>query len=284
LSGGEILFLGAIAGLTIFLGLPIGRLRRPAPRLKSFLNAVSIGILVFLLYDVLGKAVDPVNTALSRASAGHGGWGRFAELAAVMAAGLVVGLMALVYYDRYQATRRPLRAVGAAPAIATSRSHTRLDFVSRLDAPERLAFFIALGIGLHNFGEGLAIGQSAARGELRLATVLIVGFALHNATEGFGICGPLAADGCRPSWGFLGLMGLIGGGPTFLGTVVGRSVANDLLFTAFLALAAGSILYVVMELVGVAKKLGYKEIVMWGVLLGVTLGFATDMVLVAAGA
>lgn len=284
MSSGEILFLGAIAGLTIFLGLPLGRLRRPAPRLKSFLNAVSIGILVFLLYDVLGKAVDPVNTALSQASAGHGGWGRFAELAAVMAAGLVVGLMALVYYDRYLATRRPLRAVGAAPAIAPSRSDTRFDFVSRLDAPERLALFIALGIGLHNFGEGLAIGQSAAKGELRLATVLIVGFALHNATEGFGICGPLAADGRRPSWGFLGVMGLIGGGPTFLGTVVGQSVANDLLFTAFLALAAGSILYVVVELIGVAKKLGYKEIVMWGVLLGVTLGFATDMVLVAAGA
>jgi ZIP family zinc transporter len=79
-------------------------------------------------------------------------------------------------------------------------------------------------------------------------------------------------------------MGLIGGGPTFLGTVVGQSVVNDLLFTGFLALAAGSILYVVMELVGVAKRIGYKEIMMWGVVAGVFIGFATDMVLTAAGA
>ena len=284
MSSGEILFLGAIAGLTIFLGLPVGRLHRPAPRLKAFLNAVSIGILVFLLYDVLGKAVDPVNSALTAATGGHGTWTRFAELAAVMAAGLMVGLMTLVYYDRYQATKRPLRAVGAAPAVPVRMAGERVGVVARLDGAERLAFFIALGIGLHNFSEGLAIGQSAAKGELRLATVLIVGFALHNATEGFGICGPLAAEGRRPSWAFLTVMGLIGGGPTFLGTVVGQSVVNDLLFTAFLALAAGSILYVVFELIGVARKLGFKEVLMWGVLLGVTVGFATDMVLVAAGA
>lgn len=282
MSSGEILFLGAVAGLTIFLGLPVGRLRRPAPRVKACLTAVSIGILVFLLYDVLGQAVGPVDRALSAAVAGTGSWTRFTEMAATMAGGFLVGLMTLVYFDRFQATKRPLRAVGAAPAMAMPGA--RVGMIGRLEGAERLAFLIALGIGLHNFGEGLAIGQSAARGELRLATVLIVGFALHNATEGFGICGPLAAEGRRPSWGFLALMGLIGGGPTFLGTVIGQSVVNDLLYTAFLALAAGSILYVVMELVGVAKRLGYKEIVMWGVAIGLILGFATDLVLVAAGA
>ena len=282
MSSGEILFLGAVAGLTIFLGLPLGRLRQPAPRLKAFLNALSIGILVFLLYDVLSKAVDPVNRALTAATGGSGSWARFAELAALMGAGFAIGLMALVYYDRSLATKRPLRSVGAAAALAAPASPTSR--LRALEGAERLAFFIALGIGLHNFSEGLAIGQSAARGELRLATVLIVGFALHNATEGFGICGPLAAEGTRPTWGFLWVMGLIGGGPTFLGTVVGQSVVNDLLFTTFLALAAGSILYVVMELVGVAKRMGYKEIMMWGVVAGVFVGFATDMVLTAAGA
>ncbi len=280
MSTGETLFLGAIAGLTIFLGLPLGRLRRPAPRLKSFLNAVSVGILVFLLWDVLSQAVAPVDAALTAARAGTASWGRFATLAAIMGAALGVGLMALVYYDRFLAHRRPARAVGAAPAVPTRAS----GLISGLDGAERLALFIALGIGLHNFGEGLAIGQSAASGKLALATVLIVGFALHNATEGFGICGPLAVEGRRPSWGFLAAMGLIAGGPTFLGTAVGQAYTSDVLTIAFLALAAGSILYVIVELVGVAKRMGHKELVMWGLLLGVVAGFATDMVLTAAGA
>ena len=81
---------------------------------------------------------------------------------------------------------------------------------------------IALAIGLHNFAEGLAIGVSAKAGAIGLATVLIIGFGLHNATEGFGIVGPLG--GVRPSWSWLGRAGLIGGGPTFLGTIVGYQV------------------------------------------------------------
>ncbi len=73
---------------------------------------------------------------------------------------------------------------------------------------------IAIGIGLHNFAEGLAIGSSAARGALQLAVLLVIGFGLHNATEGFGIVAPMAAQGRRPSWRYLLLLGLIGGGPT----------------------------------------------------------------------
>jgi ZIP family zinc transporter len=147
----------------------------------------------------------------------------------------------------------------------------------------RLGFFIALGIGLHNFSEGLAIGQSAAAGEISLALLLVIGFGLHNATEGFGIVAPLAAEDERPSWAFLTVMGLIGGGPTFAGTVVGQTWVNEWLYVAFLGLAAGSILYVILELLGVSRKLGYKELATWGILLGLFVGFATDMVVVAAG-
>jgi ZIP family zinc transporter len=209
---------------------------------------------------------------------------RFAGLGALFAVCLAVGALALVYYDRWalgRAKRRQLSLFG--PGAAAAEELAPAGHL-HLSASHRLAFCIALGIGLHNFSEGLAIGQSAASGELRLALLLIVGFGLHNATEGFGIVAPLAGDVERPSWKFLATLGLIGGGPTFFGTVVGQAFVNDAVFLAFLALAAGSILYVVVQLLHVASKLGHKELLMWGLLAGLIAGFATDLILTAAGA
>lgn len=280
MSTPELLVLGAIAGLTIYLGLPIGRVKNPSMPLRAFLNATAIGILVFLLWDVLSKGFEPVSKALTDAAHHGGSWGRVAGLASVFALALTVGLVSLGYYDRWLSRRDGRRRVGPGAAIAGS---VRAGPVARLSEAQRLALFIALGIGFHNFSEGLAIGQSAAKGEISLALLLIIGFGLHNATEGFGIIGPMTAEGEMPTWGFLGLMGLIGGGPTFVGTVIGQSFQNDTVFLAFLALAAGSILYVVMELFGVARKLGHKELLTWGILLGLLAGFATDMILTAAG-
>ena len=133
---------------------------------------------------------------------------------------------------------------------------------------------IAVGIGLHNFAEGLAIGQAAAKSEIALATLLVIGFALHNATEGFGIVAPLAGevteDGQRalPSWGFLLAMGAIGGGPTFIGTAVGHAFTSEALSVVFLSLAAGSILYVVIQLTGVAAKNRRMDLFAYGLLIG----------------
>ena len=100
---------------------------------------------------------------------------------------------------------------GAASATELERSH----FVG-LSPARWLALFIATGIGLHNFSEGLAIGQSAATDEISLAYVLVIGFGLHNATEGFGIVAPLSGDAEQPSWRFLALLGVIGGGADLL--------------------------------------------------------------------
>jgi ZIP family zinc transporter len=147
----------------------------------------------------------------------------------------------------------------------------------------RVGMAIATGIGLHNFSEGLAIGQAAHSGSVSLALLLVIGFALHNGTEGFGIVGPLAATGQRASWGWLAAAGLIGGGPTFLGTLVGTAVSSDLLFVGFLALAAGAILYVIGELFGAGRRLSW-EVTLWGVFAGFGLGLLTELVLVAAGA
>jgi ZIP family zinc transporter len=153
----------------------------------------------------------------------------------------------------------------------------------------RLALLIAIGIGLHNFAEGLAIGQSAARNDIALAAVLVIGFALHNATEGFGIVAPLAAerdpDGSpyRPSWAFLLTLGVIGGGPTFVGTAVGHGFTSEAVSVAFLTLAAGSILYVVCQLLGVASRAKQPTLLAYGLLIGLLAGFLTDAIISAAG-
>ncbi len=283
MSQTQILVLGAIAGLTIFLGLPFGRIGRLPLAASTFLAATATGILLFLLWDVLAAGVEPVEDALTAAAVDHtGGWGRFAWLAALLAGGFVVGLMSLVYFDELIARRRRNRgpySVGAAVAVEADAAR-----VGILSPAQSLALMIATGIGLHNFSEGLAIGQSAASGEISLALMLVIGFGLHNATEGFGIVGPFATSDERPSWGFLLLVGLIGGGPTFFGTLLGQTWVSEALSVAFLALAAGSILYVVIELLDVCRRAGRKRLVAWGLILGLVLGFGTDFVLVAAGA
>jgi len=286
MSSWSIALLGAIAGLTIFLGLPFGRVRNPSLGLRVFLNGMAIGILLFLLWDVLSHAVEPVEEALTEVALDQSGtWARFAELAATVIVGVVVGLMSLVYYDRWMAKRRtrtPATTFGPGAAAAAELSTAATS--NTVDTARRLALMIAVGIGLHNFSEGLAIGQSAASGEISLALLLIIGFGLHNATEGFGIVAPLPGGQDRPGWGFLALLGLIGGGPTFIGTIIGQAVVNDILSVGFLALAAGSILYVVMQLLRVADRLGRRELLCWALLLGLFLGFATDFIIVAAGA
>jgi zinc transporter, ZIP family len=282
----QVATLGAIAGFTIFLGLPVGRLRNPSLAMKAFLNATATGVLLFLFWDVLAHAVEPVETALTAVTRdGTGSWMRFGALAAVAIASLTLGLMSLVYYEQWMADAKDA-AAGAAhgPGAADIAELAGPRAFDSATAGRRLALLIAVGIGLHNFSEGLAIGQSAAAGEISLAVLLIVGFGLHNATEGFGIVAPLAGEPNRPSWGFLALLGVIGGGPTLVGTLVGQSFVNDTVSIAFLALAAGSILYVIVQLLRVAQNLGRRTLMYWGLLLGLLLGFATDFVIVAAGA
>jgi ZIP family zinc transporter len=280
MSTTQVLVLGALAGFTIFLGLPIGRIKSASTRLKAGLSAMATGILLFLLWDVLVHGIEPVEEALRSATDEGGSWLDFVQLAVTFAAGATIGLMSLVYYDRWFGRQRSKAMLG--PGAASAAEFER-SWVAGLSPAAWLALLIATGIGLHNFSEGLAIGQSAAQDQVTLALVLIIGFGLHNATEGFGIVAPLSGSETRPSWKFLAMLGLIGGGPTFIGTLLGQTWVNETVSVAFLALAAGSILYVVIQLMNVNQKLGYKTLVAWMLLAGLFLGFATDFIIEAAG-
>jgi FtsP/CotA-like multicopper oxidase with cupredoxin domain/zinc transporter ZupT len=239
LSFGMTALLGAFAGLTIFLGLPIARARKLSPAAIGALNAVAIGILVYLIVEIAGNATSPLLRAIAASQGGaSGGIAPALPLATMIAyaVGLVVGLVGL----GTMATRLAKRGAERGGA----------------ESPLLLAGMIAIGIGAHNFAEGLAIGASAASGATAIAVGLIAGFALHNATEGFGVAAPLAGRGTMPTWGQLTLAGLVAGGPTFVGAMIGYRFSSPVLQTFFLTTAVGALVFVVGELWGVLKRSG----------------------------
>lgn len=270
----SVILMGAIAGFTIFLGLPVARMRSVSARAQGFLNAIATGVLLFLLVEILAHANEAVEDALRGLN--KGGVMPFVLLVIVYAAGLGVGLLGLVWFNRMFGQR--LRGHGLRGPGAAVAAEARV-----VPAARSLALMIAAGLGLHNFSEGLAIGQSGAAGAMALTGVLVIGFALHNVTEGFGIAAPMASDRERPSWGFLGLAGLIGGGPTFLGTIVGFNVVSTWAFVLFLALAAGALIYVINEMFGVCRRLSSPPLMASGLLLGFLVAFGTELFLTFAG-
>src|SRR5438105_13829286 len=248
--------LGAIAGATIFLGLPVARMHGLPKSVQGFLNAFATGILVFLLWDILTHATGPVEAAVSQ-----GQRGPFPAMAIIFAVGIGAGLLGLVYFNR--SVFGHLRHGTAAPN------------------PQSLSLAIAVGLGLHNLSEGLAIGESAHIGAIAFTGVLAIGFALHNITEGFGIAAPMTTEAKPASWGFLGLAGLIGGGPTFIGTWIGYLASSTYFSIAFLAVAAGALLYVLNELFHIGRRLCSPPQFAWGLLAGFLTAFATDLLLTA---
>ncbi|MEA2184952.1 MAG: zinc transporter, family [Solirubrobacteraceae bacterium] len=280
----ETALLGALAGFTIFLGLPVGRLQLLGARARVGLAMFSVGVLVFLLVDVLSHGFAISEHAVEAFKEGNGSFGRAAALSLLLLGGFGAGCAGLGLLERRlrpDAIPPPI-AGGATDAMALA-DHQRLQ--AHADATRgralRVGLIVAMAIGLHNFAEGLAIGVSAQAGEIGLATVLIIGFALHNSTEGFGIVGALGD--VRPSWSWLGVAGLVGGAPVFLGAMVGYNVTSEPLELLFYGVAGGAILYVIGEIWRGMGRYGHRELGLSLLAVGFAAGVVTDLVVVYGG-
>lgn len=207
------IYVGVIPVYLGFLWFPF--LQRVRERWFHFFLSLTAGLLIFLGVDALKEALE----ATGKIPGAFKGVG-------IVLIGVSLGLLGLMAVGE--------RTMGRAKAGTPGGERLAL------------AYLIAAGIGLHNLGEGLAIGAAYALGNVALGTFLIVGFTIHNTTEGFGVVAPVARDGVRLRHLFL--MGLMAGGPTILGTWIGGFTYSAVWSILFLALGAGAIFQVVYEL------------------------------------
>ena len=286
MSFGETVGLGAIAGFTIYLGLPMARVRWAGDRVRVGLAMFSVGILAFIFMDVTKHAEAVLETAVEHYKHNTGSLAHVVGLFALLAVGFIAGTAGISAAERGLRARRAAAAPvagGEAAAVLDAEQIARSQAGAEAARRRALqtAMVIAIAIGLHNFAEGLAIGVSAKAGAVGLATVLIIGFGLHNATEGFGIVGPLGP--VRPSWAWLGLAGLVAGGPTLLGTIVGYQVSSEPLELLFYSLAGGAVLYVIGEVWTGMRRYGFRTLGLYLLAAGFLVGVATDLIVSYGG-
>lgn len=241
------ILLGAIAAVSLFLGLPVARWRGASERSRGMLALVSAGVLLFLIIEVGYGAMRAVQV-----SAKAGEIRDATQLGLVFFIGFSTGLIGLSWLEEWRDKRR--------------QSGTN---------PLEVATVIAIGLGLYNFAEGLAIGHLFAGDAVRLGTLLVIGLALHNATEGLSIAGPLV--GLDVSWGRLLSLGLISGVPTALGAILSLWV-SPLIELFFLSVATGSLIYVTRELFRIRFKTLGAIGAMTAVAAGFFIGFGTELV------
>lgn len=228
------LYVGVIP---VFLGIFwLPALRALDKRWMTFLMAITAGLLIYL-------GLDTFNEALEQA----------AELAGTYQGIGLIGIGAV-------ATYLLLEMVGKSQSSSRSESSQRLS----------IAWKIALGIGIHNLGEGLAIGAAYNVGEIALGTFLVVGFIIQNITEGLGIIAPILKD--RPTLGQLGLLGLLGGAPAIVGAWIGGYTPSPFLAVLFLAIGTGAIFQVAVEIGRMIQKDTTREAMPMTVFSGVLTG------------
>ena len=251
--------LGTYVGvIPVFLGLlflpALARLGRNGLR---FLLGVTGGLLVFLAVDALGESLELAGE-LPSALQGP----------ALVFAGVVGTYAGLAYFSHRQRSRR---AESKDAGAGTSGS-------TPVASPLALAYLVAVGIGLHNLGEGLAVGSAHARGEIALGTALVVGFALHNITEGIAIASPTMAR--LPALRHLFALGLVAGLPTIAGTLFGGLAYSAIAGTLFLAVGVGAIAEVVDELLRYSlRRAGAPGPLLAGAATGFVLMYATALMI-----
>jgi ZIP family zinc transporter len=244
----------------------------PEPTGRTFLSFTLIGVYVGIIPVYLGLFWFPALRQLGR---------RWMVFLLALTAGLLVflGLDALTEgLEQAQGVPGPFQGVGLI-GIGVVATFFLLDAISRREtaagrseADRRLtvAYMIAIGIGLHNLGEGLAIGAAYNVGEIALGAFLVVGFIIQNITEGLGIIAPVLQD--RPRISHLILMGLVGGGPAVVGAWIGGFSPSPTLAVLFLAVGAGAVFEVVYEIAKLIRKRTTKEPVPFTVFSGIVAG------------
>ncbi len=217
------LYVGVIPVALGMLWLPF--VRRAGDAWIRVLLAFTVGLLAFLALDATVEGFD----IAANAPSAFGG-------PVLVLLGVLVAYLALSGVESYLAARRRR----AREAAATAPGGTAAA------AGAYLALLVAIGIGLHNLGEGLAIGSAYTAGALALGAFLVVGFAIHNTTEGLAIVAPLAEE--RPRLGRLAVLGLIAGGPAILGAWIGAAAFNPSMGAFLLGVGAGAIAQVIRQL------------------------------------
>lgn len=255
---GTVLLLGAVAGFTIYLGFPLVYFSKNNGT-RAFFNAISVGVLLFLFVEMAYVLIEGIEHHLKATTMGSAPASELWWLLGIFGGGLLISLLGLVMYE--------VKFIRDDCCCNPNPSFS----------PKKLALLIAVGIGLHNFSEGLVIGQQFLAGAVAMGYTLVVGFALHNATEGFGIIAPMSGE--KPSLRFILWLGLIGGGPTLLGTLVGSFYQSEYLSFFFLALASGAILYIVGELIHIGKLKAQHVATSMGLLAGFFLAFGSDLMI-----
>jgi zinc transporter, ZIP family len=254
----------------------------PGPSAKGFLGYAIVGFLVGVLPVALGLLWLP---SLRRAQQ------RWLTAFMALTAGLLsfLGVEALFEAFEFQAAVPGALGGPGLVLLGVAGSFLTMTFISSRFSGSAggvlggiaLATLVAIGIGLHNFGEGLAIGTSFAFGQLTLGSFLIVGFMIHNVTEGLGIAAPAADEGTGVSIPRLGLLAVIAGAPAILGAWLGGYAANDVLAALFFGAAAGAAFEVVAEVVRFVRRRdpaglrsGYA---IGGYLAGIAIMYATGL-------
>jgi zinc transporter, ZIP family len=197
-------------------------LRRASRPWLDFFLALTLGLLAFLLLDTVAEGLE----LAGETAAVLDGLGLFAL-------GVIAAVLALTSLQEFLERRRARQDAGA-----------------ERGAPLTLAYLIAAGIGLHNLGEGLAVGAALSTGELALGTFLVIGFALHNTTEGLAIVAPLGAADVRPSLWHFAFLGAVAGVPTILGAWIGGFAFAPAWAALAFGIAAGAIAQVIWQITG----------------------------------